>query len=185
MGSRGFFSVIALLIIFSVLFFYDIGLEASGLNRWLNMSELATGHGPYADLNNLTPDNADDLKELGQSVTNVDPFYNASLFSFMALTGMVAAYLSWEMLSATRAGYKSGKNYISDAVFWGGKMSPGMGFFIESLFMALNGLIPLINAKIRGEELNNTIYMNMFLFSSGSIVLHTMVQYCGLYKINH
>lgn len=182
MGSRGFLSVFALLVIFFALFFYDVGLEASGVNRWLTLEETTQGHGIYAELNDLNPNDEEKLHKFKSSTEDVDPFYDAVMYSFITLVGIICLYLGWDMLNATRNGYNAGNNYVTDAIFWKGNLSPNVGFSLEMLSMALNGFIPLINAKIKGEEINKTVYTNMALFSGASMMIHAMVQYCGMYK---
>lgn len=182
MGSRGFFSFVVLLTVFFILFLHDMGLEASGVNRWLSMADLIEGKGVYAELNDLSPKDTDKLKELKTAVENVDPFYNASMYGFLFLLSIVLTFIFYKLVGATYIGYKSGDNKVSDVEFWGKRLRPIFGFGLEIIFMGLNGLVPLITTKVRGEEITNLTYLNMGLYSTGSVFIHLMFQYGGLYK---
>lgn len=182
MGSRGFFSMMVLLLVFAILFVYGLAQESSGVNRWLKINEMTLGEGDYAELSGISREDTTTLQELNQTVSNVDPFYTATTYTLLALVTVLMGYLGWIMLKSSWVG--SGENSIYKSKFWGGSVNPSLGFFLELLFMGMNGLIPIVATLVRGEELTSTTYKNVALFGVGSIVLQVLIQYAGLYDMS-
>jgi hypothetical protein len=182
MGSRGFFSMTVLLLVFAILFVYDLAQESSGVNRWLNISTMKRGEGDYADLNTITHKDTTTLQEFNQTVSNIDPFYTATTYTLLVLITVLMGYLGWIMLKSSWIG--SRENSIYNSEFWGSAVNPSLGFFLELMFMGMNGLIPIVATLVRGEELTSATYINVSLFGVGSIVLQILIQYAGLYDMS-
>lgn len=178
MGSRGFFSLYVLALIFLILFAYDLAMESSGTNRWLASTDVQNGIGPYANLNGITDQAQMNAVKDADSV--VKPYTDSLANTFMLFVGIIVAYFCWVMIKCTWQGASSGEHNIFGSKYWNG-MNPALGFFLEVLFMGSNASIPLVAAYIKGDEINKSVYANSAMFGIGSIVLHVMFQYCGFY----
>lgn len=184
LGSRSIMSMHILLIVFAILFMYDIFQETSGVNAWLSSEDTAKGIGPYAHLNNIDANDTTLHKSVSDSLSQHNDYERSAFYAYSITTALILLYLFGGMAYASYKGYQSGENNIYDATFWNG-INPALGFFLEIIFMMANGAIPIIATKIKGENLTTAVYMNSVAFGLGSVILHTMFQYVGLYKSSH
>lgn len=182
-GSIGLTSVYILLLIFIMLFIYDVAMEASGTNKWMANSELILGKGSYAVLNDIDPTDTETQQMLTVMTIEKNPYYDAIMKTFSAVIVLGAIYLGYVAINAFIKGYTSGNSSASNILYWGKQSTDGamMNFSGELLFMAFNGLIPIMAALIRGEEITESTWYNVAMFGLGSVFLHIMLQYTGVY----
>ena len=170
----------ACLMIFLILFLFNMAQESSGLNRYLAESETGRGEGPYASLDGTT------TPEGRIIFNNIDKqgdfFVTATAYSGGIILVLVIGYLVYKMVEFTFIGYKSGRNDIGNL--------PGLGvfgpfslFLIELiLVVGLNGAGPIISTKLRGEAYDKTKIGIVVFICIIVFCIHVMFQYNGLHN---
>ncbi len=181
LGSRSIMSLYILLVVFLILFLYDIFRETAGVNTWLASADIANGLGNYATLNGVSQSDSTTQKDVAIQNAQYNIFEHSAFYSFSIMTGIILLYLCCGMISASYQGYTSGENNIYDSTFWKG-MNPALGFFLESLFLLANASIPIVSAKIRSEPITTSVIVNSAAFGLGCVILNIMFQYCGFYN---
>lgn len=162
----------AYLVVFIILFLFNLAQESSGLNRYLAESETAQGLGPYAELDDtLTPEGRAKFKATNKEG---DFFISAIAYTCALILIFLILYFSYSMIKASYHGYKSGENNI-----------PNLWLFSIELFLVviLNGLAPVISTKLRGENYSRTKASVIVFICILVIIIHLMFQYNGLYKM--
>lgn len=172
----------ACLIVFIILFLFNLALESSGLNRWLAESETAKGEGPYAVLDGTTtPEGREKFNNINKQG---DFFITALAYTCLVFVAFIILYYTYRMIKATYINYKNNLFPIKSTPSVLG-MSPYIVFILELLLVVvLNSTAPVISPKIRGEQYTRTTIGVVIVIAIIVFSIHIMFQYNGLYNFN-
>jgi hypothetical protein len=177
--SRNTSNKIQLIItVFGILALYDILLETSGSNTWLASENIKNGVGLYAELNDTVINK--DNEDLTKLYVTHDIFEQTIVYSTICMIAVFLLYLIYNMLYASHTNFKTEKFNIYNIKYWWRIPAP-IGFLLESIILMGNAGIPIVQAIIKKEPINSTVYFNSALYGIVSLSLHIMCQYAGLY----
>ena len=152
--------------------------ESSGFNRWM-----AHGTDEYNEIDSILTQK--DEEEIKISESGGDPFIISLAYASTIFLGLFVFWNLLKMFYATRMGYLSGENNISDVHYVGFLDNfKYTTFFVELLFIVLiNAFAPLISVLIRDECLRSSSYSTVAIMGSWTLILEIMLQYNGLLKV--
>jgi hypothetical protein len=171
---------ISCVVVFGILFAFEVSMESSGFNRFIASSEIKDGIGEYA-LMDLRIDSEEGLKESIANEIGGDPFLISLSYMTLLLLNFFIIFLFVRMIITTYYGYASGNTYVSNSKFLGGRINPYVGFSLELFFVfLLNALGPIASKLILSKEIDSKTYTMSAFLGIGSIILETMAQYSGM-----
>lgn len=172
---------LSVFMIFAILFMFDISLEASGFNRYMANDDTLKGIGIYAELDKTTQEN---ISKVATRQGNELPFVTAFMHSVIGIGSAYFIVKIISMLIASYYGYKdeNGCNLISNTKFFGGSLSPTIGFALEILITGLTPITVLcMQNKFSNKPFGNKQLMTTVLMTSMLICGHVVFQYAGMY----
>ena len=156
----------ALLLIWVIIFAFDIAKESSGLNRYLSQEEIKLGHSEY----NLISEGDIKLFDPNDLTTQGDPFVNSFAWTAIYFTAIIIGYLMITMLIATIYGMASGKHPVN------------IGNFSKELIamFIFNFLGTFISHYIKENKVEGS-YISSTIMGAAGIIIHIACQFTGLY----
>lgn len=172
----------ASLIVFVILFLFEISTESSGFNRFLNSEETAKHKGIYYELDKRLDKNYDQDENIRSNDAG-SPFVISTFNLVFIVLILFVFHVVWKMSISTFYGLMSGKTDVDNVTFFGGSLSPTSGFGLELLVMLLlNGASQIIPNALVEQKLTSSTYMMSALFGIGSVFFHLAFQYSGGYN---
>lgn len=156
----------ALLLIWVIIFAFDIAKESSGFNRYLSQEEIKLGHSEY---NKISEDNIK-LFDSNDLTTQGDPFINSFAWTAIYFTAIIIGYLMITMIIATIYGMASGKHGVNIGIF--SKELTAMFIF--------NFLGTFISYYIKEDKIEGSLFSSTIMGTTG-IIIHLACQFTGLY----
>lgn len=181
----GYFTSISVktcLLVFTILFLFALAQEGSGLNRYLDKSELLNDRGiyyKYYKKHGITQQEIDNLEFGG------DPFLKTVSYLFLIFIFIFVFYFIWKIINIAAYAYKNDIASIN-TIFTVNVSDSSKGmkiflFIIEAIIAIGFNFIPvLISPIIRGEEKKIKLTMSTFGMLFIIVSLHIILQILGL-----
>lgn len=156
----------ALLLIWVIIFAFDIAKESSGFNRYLSQEEIKLGHSEY----NKISEGDIKLFDPNDLTTQGEPFITSFAWTAIYFTAIIIGYLIITMLIATIYGMASGKHPVNIGIF--SKELTAMFIF--------NFLGIFISYYIKENKIEGSLFSSTIMGAAG-IIVHIACQFTGLY----
>ena len=165
-------SIKTYLLIIVVLGLFAAAQEGSGLNRYLAKDEIKEHVGPYVTLNEAIID---------PEAAVTDPFTDSTSYLLLILVAVIVIVYALNLFRIAMCGYHSKRFSITNSTFFGGALSPYVGFTIELVILGvLNAIPPFISPVIRGEKITSKSSIMAAITGFIALCLQFFLQYSGL-----
>ena len=176
LGSKIKENWLSLIIIWLIVFSFELSRESSGLNRYLNEEEIKKGHSIYNEISGPDIKFFDKNKPEDQG----DPFINAFGWTSIYFLGFVVIYLIIMMFISVGYGVSSGCTSIN-TINYGGKSRFAL-FSVELLAaFAFNFIGALLGFFIKEKTFKGG-FTTSTLMGVAAIIIHVACQYSGVYS---
>jgi magnesium-transporting ATPase (P-type) len=172
-----------MMLVFFILFLFDMAQEASGLNRYLVLDDTKAGNSIYY---NLAVENGEPVNIINEEITNEghgDPFLMSMIYLMAGIMIIIFIIISFKLFVLAKCGFRLNKPGISVMCRIGmsdtTRNHTWLLFIIELIIICgINAIPIMVTPIIRKDTIKYT--MSTWLMIGFIFILQLMFQFAGI-----